>query len=71
MDFLLWGNDASVSGIPGGTDGPPWIFQLLDGFGINLYAVDSNVTTNFFFDSLSAGDYIIRSLDTTGYATIR
>ena len=60
------GNDASVSGIPGGTDGPPWIFQLLDGFGINLYAVDSNVTTNFFFDSLSAGDYIIRSLDTTG-----
>ena len=60
------GNDASISGVPGGTDGPPWVIQLMDGLGINVYGVDSNVTSSFFFDSLSAGDYIVRSLDTTG-----
>ena len=60
------GSDASITGIPSGIDGPPWIIQLMDGSYINTFAVDSNVTTSFFFDSLSAGSYVIRSLDTAG-----
>lgn len=60
------GSDASITGVPGGVDGPPWIIQLMDGLGINVYGVDSNVTSSFFFDSLSAGNYTVRSLDTTG-----
>ena len=60
------GNDASISGFPGGTGGPPWIVQLLDGNFINTLGIDSNVTTSFSFDSLSAGTYVIRSLDTAG-----
>ena len=60
------GNDASITGIPGGSHGPPWITQLLDGFGVNLFASDSNVITGFFFDSLSAGNYTVRSVDTAG-----
>ena len=60
------GSDASITGIPGGTDGPPWIIELLDGFSNNTFGVDSNVTTSFVFDNLSAGNYVLRSLDTTG-----
>ena len=60
------GNDASITGVPGGSDGPPWVIQLLDGVGVNLFASDSNVITGFFFDSLSAGNYTVRSVDTTG-----
>lgn len=60
------GNDGSITGVPGGSDGPPWILQLVDPSTGSLYAVDSNVTTSFFFDSLSAGTYSVRSIDTTG-----
>ena len=60
------GSDASISGVPGGNDGPPWIVQLMDGSSINVLAVDSNVVSSFLFDSLSAGTYVIRSLDTAG-----
>ena len=60
------GNDATITGVPGGSDGPPWVIQLLDGVGVNLFASDSNVINGFFFDSLSAGDYTVRSVDTTG-----
>ena len=60
------GSDASVTGIPGGNDGPPWILQLMDGSSINVLEVDSNVVSSFLFDSLSAGTYVIRSLDTAG-----
>ena len=60
------GSDASVTGIPGGNDGPPWIIQLMDGSSINVLEVDSNVASSFLFDSLSAGNYVIRSLDTAG-----
>ena len=60
------GSDASVTGIPGGNDGPPWIIQLMDGSSINVLEVDSNVVSSFLFDSLSAGTYVIRSLDTAG-----
>ena len=60
------GSDASVTGIPGGNDGPPWIIQLIDGNYTNILEVDSNVVSSFLFDSLSAGTYVIRSLDTAG-----
>ena len=60
------GNDASIDVTPGGTDGPPWLLQLLDGGRINILESDSNVVTSYSFDSLSAGTYYIRSLDTTG-----
>ena len=60
------GNDASISGVPDGTDGPPWVIQLIDGNYTNVLLSDSNVTSSFFFDSLSAGNYVIRSLDTAG-----
>ena len=60
------GSDASVTGIPGGNDGPPWIIQLIDGNYTNILEVDSNVISSFLFDSLSAGTYVIRSLDTAG-----
>ena len=48
------------------SDGPPWIVNLMDGNYINTLGVDSNVTTSFSFDGLSAGTYVIRSLDTAG-----
>ena len=60
------GSDASVTGIPGGNNGPPWIIQLIDGNYTNILEVDSNVLSSFLFDSLSAGTYVIRSLDTAG-----
>ena len=60
------GNDASISGFPGGSGGPPWIVNLMDGNYINTLGTDSNVTTSFYFDGLSAGTYVIRSLDTAG-----
>ena len=60
------GNDASISGVPGGIDGPPWIIQLIDGNYTNVLFSDSNVTSSFLFDSLSAGNYVVRSLDTAG-----
>ncbi len=60
------GSDASVTGIPGGNDGPPWIIQLIDGNYTNILEVDNNVVSSFLFDSLSAGTYVIRSLDTAG-----
>ena len=60
------GNDAAISGVPGGNDGPPWIVQLMDGSSINILAVDSNVVSSFLFDSLSSGTYVIRTLDTAG-----
>ena len=60
------GSDASVTGIPGGNDGPLWIIQLIDGNYTNIIEVDSNVVSSFLFDSLSAGTYVIRSLDTAG-----
>ena len=60
------GSDASITAMPGGTDGPPWMIQLLDGFGSITFGIDSNVTDSVVFDNLSAGNYIIRSLDTTG-----
>ncbi|MDB2539257.1 PKD domain-containing protein, partial [Flavobacteriales bacterium] len=60
------GSDASISGVPGGIDGPPWIIQLIDGNYTNVLFSDSNVISSFLFDSLSAGSYVIRSLDTAG-----
>ena len=48
------------------SDGPPWIIQLIDGNYTNVLLSDSNVTSSFLFDSLSAGNYVIRSLDTAG-----
>ena len=60
------GSDAAISGVPGGNDGPPWIVQLINGNYTNILDVDSNVVSSFLFDSLSAGTYVIRSLDTAG-----
>ena len=44
------GNDASISGFPGGSGGPPWIVNLMDGNYINTLGTDSNVT--IFFSTL-------------------
>ena len=60
------GNDAAISGVPGGNDGPPWVVQLIDGNYTNVLGVDSNVVSSFLFDSLSSGTYVIRTLDTAG-----
>ena len=60
------GGDASIFGTPTGIFGPPWVVYLLDSSYTNILAFDSNVVTAFFFDSLTAGQYILRSLDTTG-----
>ena len=38
----------------------------MDASYVNTFAVDSNVTSSFLFDSLSAGNYVVRSLDTAG-----
>ncbi len=43
------GSDASITAMPGGTDGPPWIIQLLDGFSNNTFGIDSNVTDSVVF----------------------
>jgi len=59
------GSDASIFGSPSGIFGPPWIVYLLDG-NFNILEYDSNVVSTFFFDSLSSGQYVLRSLDTLG-----
>ena len=59
------GSDASIFGSPTGIFGPPWIVYLLDG-SYNILDYDSNVVSTFFFDSLTSGQYVLRSLDTSG-----
>ncbi len=59
------GSDASIFGSPTGIFGPPWIVYLMDG-SYNVLDYDSNVVSTFFFDSLSSGQYVLRSLDTSG-----
>ena len=59
------GSDASIFGSPTGIFGPPWMVYLLDG-NYNVLDYDSNVVSTFFFDSLSSGQYVLRSLDTLG-----
>jgi gliding motility-associated-like protein len=51
---------------PGGIDGPPWIIELLDPITTATLMSDPNVITTTTFSGLSAGDYILRSIDTTG-----
>ena len=60
------GSDGAVFAEPFGADGPPWILQLLDPITSSSVLSDSNVITNTTFIGLAAGDYIVRSIDTTG-----
>ena len=60
------GSDGSITGIPSGVNGPPWILQLMDGFSNVTFGIDSNVTDSVVFDNLSAGNYVLSSLDTNG-----
>ena len=60
------GNDGAVLAQPGGIDGPPWTLQLLDPVTTATIMSDTNVITSATFSGLSAGDYIVRSIDTTG-----
>ena len=60
------GNDGAVLAQPGGIDGPPWTLQLLDPVTTATIMSDTNVITTATFSGLSAGDYIVRSIDTTG-----
>ena len=60
------GSDGAVIAAPFGIDGPPWIIELLDPITTATLMSDPNVTTNVTFSGLSAGDYILRSIDTTG-----
>ena len=60
------GNDGAVIAQPGGIDGPPWTLQLLDPITTATILSDTNVITTTTFTGLTAGDYIVRSIDTTG-----
>ena len=60
------GSDGAVLAQPGGIDGPPWVLQLLDPITTSTLMSDNNVITNTTFSGLAAGDYIVRSIDTTG-----
>ncbi len=59
-------NDGSVLVTPVGVDGPPFIIQLLNPTNQAILDFDNNVSTTTTFDNLAAGNYIIRSIDTTG-----
>jgi gliding motility-associated-like protein len=59
-------NNGSVAITPVGIDGPPFIIQLLNSTGTTLLQEDNLVMTSTSFSNLSAGNYIIRSIDTTG-----
>ena len=60
------GNDGAVTAQPFGIDGPPWTLQLLDPITTATILSDTNVITTTTFTGLTAGDYIVRSIDTTG-----
>jgi gliding motility-associated-like protein len=60
------GNDGAVLAQPAGIDGPPWIVELVDPITSAIIQSDNNVITTVTFSGLSAGDYIVRSIDTAG-----
>ncbi len=60
------GNDGSIVATPYGIDGPPFDVRLLDPVSLAVLQQDAAVVTNTTFSGLTAGNYIVRSYDTTG-----
>ena len=60
------GNDGAILAQPAGIDGPPWQVELVDPTNSAILQSDNNVITTTTFSGLSAGDYIVRSIDTAG-----
>lgn len=60
------GSDGEIFATAVGTEGPPFHIQLLEPVTQNLISEDVNVVTNTTFPGLTAGDYLLRSYDTTG-----
>ena len=59
-------NNASITGFPVGSNSPFWIFELKDFITNNSILIDSNVTSSFVVNGLSAGNYLLSSVDTLG-----
>ncbi len=60
------GMDGEIFAQPTGIDGPPWVMELIDPATMGVLQTDPVVTTTTTFTGLTAGDYIVRSTDTTG-----
>lgn len=60
------GADGEIFATPVGINGPPFDLQLLDPVTLAVLQQDAAVTANVTFSGLTAGDYLVRSYDTTG-----
>jgi gliding motility-associated-like protein len=60
------GSDGEILATPFGINGPPFDVRLLDPVTLAILQQDAAVATNVTFSGLTAGDYLLRSYDTTG-----
>jgi gliding motility-associated-like protein len=59
------GNNGNIVATPQGQNGPPFTIQLRNPTTNTLIQEVQNITTNTTFTGLLAGNYLIRSIDTT------
>jgi gliding motility-associated-like protein len=60
------GSDGEIFATPYGINGPPFDVRLIEPITLTVLQQDNAVVTNVTFSGLTAGDYIVRSYDTTG-----
>lgn len=60
------GNDGQIVATPIGQHGPPFDVLLVNPGNQTVLQQENGVTTNATFSGLTAGQYIIRAIDTTG-----
>jgi len=59
-------SNGEIFATPVGVNGPPFNIQILDPISMTILQQDANVVANTTFSGLAAGDYLLRSYDTTG-----
>ncbi|CAG5079918.1 T9SS type B sorting domain-containing protein [Parvicella tangerina] len=60
------GADGEILATPYGLNGPPFDLELRDPATLAILESAPGVATNYTFDDLAAGSYMVRSYDTTG-----
>lgn len=60
------GSDGEILAAPFGINGPPFDLELLDPVTLAVLSTAPGTTTTYNFTGLTAGDYMVRSYDTTG-----
>lgn len=60
------GQNGEILATPFGINGPPFDLELRDPVTLAILESAPGVATNFAFDDLASGSYLVRSYDTTG-----